>query len=308
MTLHELLSLATARLAAQPLAYGHGTTNAHDEAAWLTLWQLDLPLDSDLTELAKRPVSTDEAAAVLALIERRIATRQPAAYLTHEAWLQGVPFYVDERVIIPRSFIAELIANAEGAESIDPWLGEHTRRVLDLCTGNGSLAVLAALAWPDVAVDAADISPDALAVARINVDKHGLQERVRLIESDGWANLPDRYDLILCNPPYVSRAGMDALPAEYRAEPLISLDGGLQGSDDGMDFVRHLLAQALDHMNEHAVLVLEIGNEREHFERAFPTLLAYWPETTSGEGPVLLLTREALEDWQATRQLAGGAA
>jgi len=189
MTLHELLSLATARLAAQPLAYGHGTTNAHDEAAWLTLWQLDLPLDSDLTELAKRPVSTDEAAAVLALIERRIATRQPAAYLTHEAWLQGVPFYVDERVIIPRSFIAELIANAEGAESIDPWLGEHTRRVLDLCTGNGSLAVLAALAWPDVAVDAADISPDALAVARINVDKHGLQERVRLIESDGWANL-----------------------------------------------------------------------------------------------------------------------
>lgn len=308
MTLHELLSLATTRLAAQPLAYGHGTSNAHDEAAWLTFWQLGLPLDSDLDELAGRPVSSDEAAAVLALIQRRIATRQPAAYLTHEAWLQGVPFYVDERVIIPRSFIAELIANAEGAESIDPWLGEHTRRVLDLCTGNGSLAVLAALAWPDVAVDAADISPDALAVARINVDKHGLQERVRLIESDGWAQVPDRYDLILCNPPYVSRAGMNALPAEYRAEPLISLDGGLQGSDDGMDFVRHLLDHALDHMNEHAVLVLEIGNEREHFERAFPTLLAYWPETTSGEGPVLLLTREALEDWQATRQLAGGAA
>ncbi|WP_101047383.1 50S ribosomal protein L3 N(5)-glutamine methyltransferase [Macromonas nakdongensis] len=303
-TLGGLLAQAQAQLDAAHLAYGHGTTNAHDEAVWLTLWQLGLPLDSDVSELAGRPVSADEQAAVLALIGRRIATRQPAAYLTREAWLQGVPFYVDERVIVPRSFIAELVANAEGAESIDGWLGTHTQRVLDLCTGNGSLAVLAALAWPEVTVDAADISPDALAVARINVDKHGLQDRIQLVESDGWASLPGRYDLILCNPPYVSRAGMDALPAEYRAEPVISLDGGLQGSSDGMDFVRHLLAHALDHMTEHAVLVLEIGNEREHFERAFPTLLAYWPDTTSGEGPVLLLTREALEDWQATKGLA----
>lgn len=302
-TLDALLAQAQALLEAAHLAYGHGTTNAHDEAVWLTLWQLSQPLDSDLTELALRPISVDERQAVLALIERRISTRQPAAYLTHEAWLQGVPFYVDERVIVPRSFIAEGVANAEGAESIDGWLGTHTQRVLDLCTGNGSLAVLAAMAWPEVTVDAADISPDALAVARINVVKHDLQDRIRLVESDGWANLPDRYDLILCNPPYVSRAGMDALPAEYRAEPVISLDGGLQGSDDGMDFVRHLLNHALDHMNEHAVLVLEIGNEREHFERAFPTLLAYWPETTSGEGPVLLLTQEALQDWQATRHL-----
>lgn len=307
-TLGDLLDHATGLLDAAPLAYGHGTTNARDEAAWLTLWSLGLPLDSDLSELASRPINNDEQARVLALIERRIATRQPAAYLTHEAWLQGVPFYVDERVIIPRSFIAELIANAEGAESIDPWLGEHTRRVLDLCTGNGSLAVLAALAWPDVSVDAADLSPDALAVARINVDRHSLQNRIQLIESDGWTQLTGCYDLILCNPPYVSRAGMEALPAEYRAEPTISLDGGIQGSDDGMDFVRHLLDHVLDHMNEHAVMVLEIGNEREHFEKAFPTLLAYWPETTSGEGPVLLLTREALEDWQATRQRVGGAA
>jgi len=305
MQFFELIETATGRLDAAQLAYGHGTTNAHDEAVWLTLWQLGLALDSDLSALATRPISDDEQAKVLALIERRITTRLPAAYLTHEAWLQGVPFYVDERVIVPRSFIAELIANAEGAESIDPWLGEHTRRVLDMCTGNGSLAVLAALAWPDVAVDAADLSPDALTVARINVDKHGLQERIRLIESDGWAHVPDRYDLILCNPPYVSRAGMEALPPEYCAEPVISLDGGPNGSDDGMDFVRHLLEHALSHMNEHAVLVLEIGNERAHFECAFPTLLAYWPETTSGEGPVLLLTREALQDWQATRHLAG---
>lgn len=305
-TLGALLEHATGLLDAAQLAYGHGTTNARDEAVWLALWQLGLPLDSDLAALAQRSVTADEQARVLGLIDRRIATRQPAAYLTNEAWLQGVPFYVDERVIVPRSFIAELIASAEGAESIDPWLGEHTRRVLDLCTGNGSLAVLAALAWPDVTVEAAELSPDALAVARINVDRHNLQDRIRLLESDGWANVLERYDLILCNPPYVSRASMEALPPEYRAEPVISLDGGLQGSDDGMDFVRHLLDHALGHMNERAVLVLEIGNAREHFECAFPTLLAYWPDTTSGAGPVLLLTREALEDWQATRHLAGG--
>jgi len=301
-----LLQVCEERLQRADLAYGHGTTNARDEAAWLLLWQLGLPLHSDLNALAQQPVTADEAAAVLALIERRIATRQPAAYLTREAWLQGVPFYVDERVIVPRSFIAELIANADGADSLDPWLGEHTRRVLDLCTGNGSLAVLAALAWPEVTVDAADISPDALAVARINVERHGLSARIRLLESDGWQQVPDRYDLILCNPPYVSRAGMDTLPPEYRAEPVISLDGGTQGNDDGMDFVRHLLQHALAHMNPEAVLVLEIGNERAHFERAFPTLLAYWPQTTAGEGPLLLLTHEALTDWQATRGLAGG--
>lgn len=303
MKLKQLLQAASDQLEAAGLAYGHGTTNAHDEAAWLTLWQLGLPLDADLDELAGRACSESEVAAVLALIEQRITTRKPAAYLTQEAWLQGVPFHVDERVIVPRSFLAEFIAAAEGAENIDGWLGEHTAKVLDLCTGNGSLAVLAALAWPEVTVDAADISPDALAVARINVDKHGLQDRIRLVESDGWANLPGQYDLILCNPPYVCRKGMDELPAEYRAEPLISLDGGLQGSDDGMDFVRHLLDHALEHLNEHGVLLLEIGNEREHFERAFPTLLAYWPETTSGEGPVLLLTRDNLADWAATKDL-----
>lgn len=303
MNLNKLLQAASDQLEAAGLAYGHGTTNAHDEAVWLTLWQLGLPLDSDLDELAERACSESEVAAVMALIAQRIATRKPAAYLTHEAWLQGVPFYVDERVIVPRSFLAEFIAAAEDAESIDSWLGEHTQQVLDLCTGNGSLAVLAALAWPEVEVDAADLSTDALAVARINVDQHGLQERIRLIESDGWANLPDSYDLILCNPPYVCRQGMDDLPAEYRAEPLISLDGGLAGSADGMDFVRHLLDHALEHLNEHGVLLLEIGNERAHFERAFPTLLAYWPETSAGEGPVLLLTRESLADWAATKDI-----
>ena len=291
-----LLQVAQNRLEQAELSYGHGTTNAHDEAVWLVLWSLGLPLDCDLEQVATQAVDEVQVERAMALVDERITSRKPAAYLTHEAWLQGVPFYVDERAIVPRSFIAELIANAEGAESIDPWLGEHTRKVLDLCTGNGSLAVLAALAWPDVQVDAADISPDALAVAHINVDRHQLQDRVRLVESDGWSALPGCYDLILCNPPYVCRARMDALPPEYLAEPRISLDGGLEGGDDGMDFVRHLLADAARHMNPGAVLVLEIGNEREHFERAFPRLEAYWPDTTSGTGPVVLLTQEALAE------------
>lgn len=291
-----LLQVAQNRLEQAELSYGHGTTNAHDEAAWLVLWSLGLPLDCDLEQVATQAVDEVQVKRAMALVDERITSRKPAAYLTHEAWLQGVPFYVDERAIVPRSFIAELIANAEGAESIDPWLGEHTRKVLDLCTGNGSLAVLAALAWPDVQVDAADISPDALAVAKINVERHQLQDRVRLVESDGWSALPGSYDLILCNPPYVCRAGMDALPPEYLAEPRISLDGGLKGGDDGMDFVRHLLADAARHMSPGAVLVLEIGNEREHFERAFPRLEAYWPDTTSGTGPVVLLTQEALAE------------
>jgi ribosomal protein L3 glutamine methyltransferase len=293
-TLGELLQRAEQRLDAAGLAYGHGTTCARDEAAWLVLWRLGLPLDSDLDALGTRALSLDEVQAVDALIGERIATRKPAAYLTQEAWLQGLSFHVDERVIVPRSFIAEMIAEADGADSIDPWLGEHTQRVLDLCTGNGSLAVIAALAWPEVQVDAADISTDALAVARINVQRHGLQARIRLIESDGWKALPERYDLVLCNPPYVCRAGMQALPPEYLAEPRVALDGGLEGGDDGMDFVRHLLAQAPRHLNPGGVLVLEIGNEREHFEAAFPRLEAFWPETSAGVGPVVLLTREAL--------------
>ncbi|TDQ43569.1 50S ribosomal protein L3 N(5)-glutamine methyltransferase [Tepidicella xavieri] len=301
MQLRTLIDHSAAALQAADLSYGHGTTNAYDEAVWLVLWRLGLPLDSDLHALGPNNLSPEQVQAVQALIEQRIRTRQPAAYLTREAWLQGVPFYVDERVIVPRSFIAELIADAEGAECLDPWLGEHTRRVLDLCTGNGSLAVLAALAWPEVSVDASDISADALAVARINLERHGLTQRVRLIQSDGWTGIDGRYDLILCNPPYVSRASMQALPDEYRAEPQIALDGGLQGGEDGMDFVRHLLRHALAHMNDDAVLVLEIGNERAHFERAFPGLLAYWPPTTSGEGPVLILTQQALLDWQAQR-------
>ena len=224
------------------------------------------------------------------LLEARISTRKPAAYLTHEAWLMGVPFYVDERVIIPRSFIAELLADA----SIDPWLGEHTRRVLDLCTGNGSLAVLAAMTYPDVTVDAADISTDALAVARINVDKHQLADRITLIESDGLAACRGGYDLILCNPPYVNAASMAALPAEFRAEPALALAGNMHGGSDGMDFIRSLFLNAAAQMNENAVLVLEIGNERENFARVFPHLEPLWFETSAGSDQVMLITREQL--------------
>ncbi|MBX9959948.1 MAG: 50S ribosomal protein L3 N(5)-glutamine methyltransferase [Burkholderiaceae bacterium] len=284
-TVISVIEAGAQQLEAAQLAYGHGTTNAFDEAAWLVLWRLGLPLD-DLDGVAERVVTPEEQARVAALLLQRIQTRKPAAYLTREAWLQGVPFYVDERAIVPRSFIAELLADG----TIDAWLGGHTRRVLDLCTGNGSLAVLAALAWPEVTVDGADLSEDALAVARINVEKHGLQDRITLLHSDGLSSVRGPYDLILCNPPYVNAQSMAALPAEYRAEPELALTGG----SDGMDFIRRLLRDAPEHMSEHAVLVLEIGNERAYFEAAFPQLEVAWLETSAGTDQVLLVTREAL--------------
>jgi ribosomal protein L3 glutamine methyltransferase len=293
LTVIQWIEAGAQQFEAAGVAYGHGTTNAFDEAAWLVLWKLGLPLD-DLDAAAERTVSAQEAQALQALLQERIDTRKPAAYLTREAWLQGVPFYVDERAIVPRSFIAELIADG----SIDVWLGEHTKRVLDLCTGNGSLAVLAAMAWPEVSVTGADISDDALAVARINVDRHQLQDRVTLRHSDGMSAVRGPqdalFDLILCNPPYVNAQSMAALPAEYRAEPELALSGNLEGGSDGMDFIRHLLRDAAPHMSEQAVLVLEIGNERAYFEAAFPHLEAIWLETSAGIDQVLLLTRESL--------------
>ncbi len=286
MTLIETIERQSARLTQAGVSFGHGTSNAFDEAVWLALWRLGLPLD-DLDSVAERDLTADEHAAIEALIERRIATRQPAAYLTREAWLQGVAFYVDERTIVPRSLIAEVLADG----TLDAWLSPATRRVLDLCTGNGSLAVLAALTWPEVTVDAADLSADALAVARINIDKYQLADRIALHQGDGLTALAGRrYDLILCNPPYVNAASMAALPAEYRAEPALALAGG----NDGMDLIRGLIVQALAHMTEQAVLVLEIGHEWPHFDAAFPDLESVWLPTSAGEDQVLLLTREAL--------------
>ena len=289
-TVGALVESGAQCLAAAGVSFGHGTTNAHDEAAWLVLWRLGLPLDSDLSEapdpMKNQPVAPADQALVATLFEERIRTRKPAAYLTQEAWLQGVPFYVDERAIVPRSFIAELLVDG-GA---DEYLSDHTRQVLDLCTGNGSLAVLAAMAWPEVQVTGADISPDALAVARINVDKHGLQDRIQLQLSDGLAALPGPWDLILCNPPYVNADSMAVLPSEYRAEPELALAGG----KDGMDFVRQLFAAAPACMSEDAVIILEIGNERAYFEAAFPQLPVFWLDTSAGEDQVLLVTRQAL--------------
>ena len=288
MTLAELIAQTERQLTDAGVAFGHGTTNARDEAAWLVLHALGLRLDTDPDDetWSNQPLTPASQAQAATLLRARIDSRQPLAYLTREAWLQGVPFYVDQRAIVPRSLIAECLADG----SIDPWLSEQTHRVLDLCTGNGSLAVLAALAWPDVQVDAADLSADALAVARTNVDRHGLQQRITLIESDGLARCPGPYDLILCNPPYVNAQSMTELPPEFRAEPALALAGGA----DGMDFIRALLRDAPACMTEHAVLVLEIGHERAHFEAAFPHLNPVWLDTSAGGDQVLLLTRENL--------------
>lgn len=293
-TIRTLIDDSAAALSAAGVHFGHGTTNAQDEASWLVLWSLGLPLDSDTSpdgadSVASQAVSDAQRSKLEQLIAERIRSRKPAAYLTQQAWLQGVAFYIDERSIVPRSLIAELLADG----SIDDWLSDKTRQVLDLCTGNGSLACLAAMAYPDVQVTGADLSADALAVARINVDQHGLQDRVQLVESDGMAQARGPWDLILCNPPYVNAQSMASLPPEYQAEPVLALAGG----QDGMDFVRGLILALPQHLNEDGVLVLEIGNEREYFEAAFPGLPVFWMDTSAGDEQVLLLTREALMHW-----------
>lgn len=285
MNILQTIQHHASQLEAAGVAFGHGTSNAFDEAAWLVLWQLKLPLD-DLDSHAQSPVTPAQAAAVEDLVDRRIRTRQPTAYLTREAWLQGVPFYVDDRCIIPRSLIAELLADG----SLDIWLHSGTQQVLDLCTGNGSLAILAALAYPQTRITAADISPDALEVARINIERHNMQQRITCLLSDGMQAYSDTCDLILCNPPYVNSHSMAQLPAEYRSEPALALAGG----SDGMDFIRVLLAEAPAKLSDSGVLVLEIGHERAHFEAAFPQLAPVWLPTSGGGSMVLLLTAEML--------------
>ena len=292
MTLIALITAQAARLKQAGVSFGHGTTNAFDEAAWLVLWSVGLDMGA-LEFQAQRELSSAEVAKAEALVDRRIATRRPAAYLTNEAWLQNVPFFVDERSIVPRSFIAELLADGEGSGELDAWLSDKTHRVLDLCTGNGSLAVIAAMAYPEITVDATDVSDDALAVARINVDKHAMGARITLLKSDLLNDVKGPYDLIVCNPPYVNSQSMVALPPEYQHEPALALAGG----DDGMDLVRRIVQDAAAHLSDVGVLLLEIGNERAHFEHAFRKLEVAWLETSAGDDQVLLVTRDALKRW-----------
>ncbi len=292
MTLIDLITAQSARLKQAGVCFGHGTTNAFDESAWLVLWALGLPLES-LETRAQQTLEPEQLAKAEALVGKRIESRQPAAYLTNEAWLQNVAFFVDARVLVPRSYIAELLADAEGDGTLDAWLSDRTHRVLDLCTGSGCLAVIAALAYPEVVVDAADISAPALEVARINVDKHGLAKRIQLLQSDVYSNVRGPYDLILCNPPYVNTANMAALPDEYRAEPALALQGG----SDGMDLIRRIVVDAARHMTADAVLVIEVGHERAHFESACPRLEVAWLDTSGGHDQVLLVTQDSLQRW-----------
>lgn len=293
MKLIKAIERGAARLTQAGVCFGHGTLDAFDEAAWLALWQMKLPLDS-LDSHDQRELSPSQVDAIDLLIDNRIASRKPTAYLTGEAWLHGVPFHVDARVIVPRSLVAEPLVDG----TLDDWLPPQTKRVLDLCTGSGALAVLAAIAWPDVEVDATDISQDALAVAAKNVKRHGLSERITLMQGDGlMACAGRRYDAILCNPPYVNAFSMSQLPPEYRAEPALALDGG----PDGMSFIRRLIAHAQAFMTPQAVLVLEIGNELKNFEDVFPDLQSLWLETSAGEHSVALISREALVELNVKR-------
>ena len=292
MKLIALITAQAARLKQAGVSFGHGTANAFDEAAWLALWSLGLDMGA-LEFQAQRELTAAEIDKAEALVGQRIASRRPAAYLTNEAWLQNVPFFVDERAIVPRSFIAELLADGEGSGELDTWLSDKTHRVLDLCTGNASLAIIAAMAYPEITVEAADISDDALAVARINVDKHAMGARISVLKSDLLADLKGAYDLIVCNPPYVNSQSMAALPPEYQHEPAMALAGG----EDGMDLVRRIIQDAAAHLTDIGVLLLEIGNERAHFEHAFRKLEVVWLETSAGDDQVLLVTRDALLRW-----------
>ncbi|MBK6980642.1 MAG: 50S ribosomal protein L3 N(5)-glutamine methyltransferase [Betaproteobacteria bacterium] len=287
LNVRALVLDAAQRLEHAGVSFGHGTTNAIDEAAWLVLHSLGLPV-SELGPHLDLAVDAAHARRANALIARRIRTRKPAAYLLKEAWLGPHRFHVDEHVIVPRSFIAELLR-----ARLVPWIAKPARlgAVLDLCTGSGCLAILAALAFPKAKVDAADLSPEALAVARKNVAAYRLGARVRPVQSDLFTALAGRsYDLIVSNPPYVKAASMRSLPEEYRREPEMALASGA----DGLLHTRAILRQARRHLNPGGLLVVEIGHNRKALERAFAKLPFQWPEVSAGAGFVFVLRREDL--------------
>ncbi len=289
-TVRDLLRLAVSRFTAARLSFGHGSANAYDEAAYLVLHTLNLPLDT-LDPFLDARLLPEEVDAVLKVIDRRVTERVPAAYITHEAFMHGLRFYVDSRVIVPRSFIGELLQ-----DGLEPWLGdiEQIGPVLELCTGSGCLPIIAAHVWPNARIDAVDISSDALAVARRNVADYKMEDRISLYEGDLYAPLPSgaAYDVILTNPPYVNEQSMRELPAEYLAEPRLALAGG----DDGMDVVRRIVAGAKKRLNPGGVLVVEIGNERKYVEAAFPDLDIVWLSVSAGDDQVFLVTYDALPD------------
>lgn len=288
LTLRDLLRWAVTRFQGANLVFGHGSDNAWDEAVYLLLHALHLPLDTLEPFLDARLLERERQRCV-DLIHERVNSRKPAAYLTGEAWLQGERFLVDERVIVPRSPIAELLA-----EQLAPWVEDPDAiaQVLDLCTGSGCLAILAALAFDAAQVDAVDLSADALTVTQSNIALHGLQDRVHALRSDLLTQIPAgrRYDLILCNPPYVNSQAMTALPPEYRHEPRLALAGG----NDGMDLVRRILAGAADRLTDDGLLVLEIGHEQTHFQAAFPAMDPVWLSTETASDQILLLRRAQL--------------
>ena len=286
-TVRDLVRFAVTRFEAAHLAYGHGTDNALDEAAYLVLRTLNLPPDRPDAFLDAR-VLPAEASTVLAVLQQRVRARIPAAYITREAWIGTHRFYVDERVIVPRSYIGQWLC-----DDLNPWIEspESIRNVLELCTGSGCLAVLLALAMPSAEIDAVDVSAEALQVARINVTDFQLDARVRLLRGDLFAAVAKRrYDLIVANPPYVSSQAMARLPAEYRHEPEISLAGG----SDGLAIVRRIMSAARSHLTPHGMLIMEVGHARTRVEAAFPQIPFTWLEIDGVDDAVLLLRRDQL--------------
>ena len=289
LTLDQCINHIAQELETADLHYGHGAIDAQSEALWIVSKQLDLS-PTDALDHLEQVMSAEQVAQAFEVAKTRIFTRKPLAYILGEAWLMGVPFFSSEQSIVPRSWIAELIVDG----SLEPWLPADGK-ALDLCTGNGSLAILLALACPDIHVSACDISLPALAVASRNLDRHSLTSQVELFEGDLWDALPEPheeslFDLIICNPPYVNANSMNALPAEYHAEPALALAGG----DDGMDLIRKIIAGAPDYLSERGAILIEIGNEYEHFKKAFPQIPVIWMEVSAGDEQVLLIQAEDL--------------
>lgn len=287
-TVCDFVRYGVSRFTESGLSFGHGTTNAHDEAAFIVLEGLHLPIDM-LEPYWNARLTTPERRKLAALVEARVTIRKPASYLLNKAYIQGLPFYVDERVIIPRSFIAELLGRDEGFSQIQDY--DSIESVLDLCTGSGCLAVLAAHAFPNAAVDAVDISPHALDVAKINVADHGLEDRVTLLQSDLFASLGGRrYDLIITNPPYVDEQGMNALPPEYRHEPSLALAAG----KDGLDIVHRILKDAKSFLNDGGGMLCELGRCGPDLEKAYPNKRFLWLDTEHSSGEVFWIRKEDL--------------